>query len=294
VTAFLPTIITSPAAYYPRVFAAFAAARHSPGARALGLHVEGPFLSGRRAGAHRLDLIAAADDDLFATLLASDDVRLMTLAPERRGAHDRILRLRERGIVASLGHTDASYDELVAGIDAGATMVTHLYNAMSPFAHRAPGVIGAALVDDRVTVGLIADGVHSHPASVRLAVRAKGIERIALVSDLMPAAGLPPGRYEFGGEPAIVDGETASRDDGTLAGSVVPLDQAVRNVVEWTDATPCDALRMASEVPARLLGLPDMGRIAPGNLADLVLLDKDLGIEATIIGGQVAYRRGTT
>jgi N-acetylglucosamine-6-phosphate deacetylase len=293
VTAFLPTIITSPAPYYPRVFAAFAAARQSPGARALGLHVEGPFLSARRAGAHRLDLIAAADDALFDSILASDDVRLMTLAPERLGAGERIRRLRERGIVASLGHTDASYEELVTGIDAGATMVTHLYNAMSSFAHRAPGVIGAALVDDRVTVGLIADGIHSHPASVRLALRAKGVERIALVSDLMPAAGLPPGRYEFGGEPVIVEGETASRANGTLAGSVVTLDQAVRKVVRWTDATICDALRMASEVPARLLGLSDMGRIAPGSLADLVFLDRELQVEATIVGGQVAWRRGT-
>ena len=293
VTAFLPTIITSPAAHYPRVFAAFADARQSSGARPLGLHVEGPFLSARRAGAHRLDLIAAADDDLFDLILASDDVRLMTLAPERPGAVERIRRLRERGIVASLGHTDASYEELVAGIEAGATMVTHLYNAMSPFAHRAPGVIGAALVDDRVTVGLIADGIHSHPASVRLAVRTKGVERIALVSDLMPAAGLPPGRYEFGGESVTVDRETASRDDGTLAGSVVTLDQAIRNVVRWTDATPCDALRMASEVPARLLGLTDMGAIRAGNLADLILLDRDLRVEATIVGGQVVYRRGT-
>jgi N-acetylglucosamine-6-phosphate deacetylase len=158
---------------------------------------------------------------------------------------------------------------------------------MSPFRHRAPGAIGAALVDDRVTVGLIADGVHSHPASVRLAVAAKGADKIALVTDMMPAAGMPPGRYEFGGQPVIVEGMAAKREDGTLAGSVVTLDQAIRNVVRWTEASPAEALRMASEVPARLLGLPDMGRLATGCVADLVLFDGELNVETTIIGGRV-------
>jgi N-acetylglucosamine-6-phosphate deacetylase len=294
VTSFLPTVITSPAAHYARVFEAFAAARHAPGARALGLHLEGPFLSPRRAGAHRGELIGAADQELFEALLAGDGLRLMTLAPERAGAHERICRLRERGVLVSLGHTDASYEEFVAGVDAGATMATHLYNAMSPFRHRAPGAIGAALVEDRVTVGLIADGVHSHPASVRLAVRAKGAERIALVSDMMPAAGMPPGRYEFGGQPVTVDGAAARLENETLAGSVVTLDRAIRNVVRWTGATPAEAIRMASEAPARLLGLPGQGRITPAYAADLVLFDGTLNVEATIVGGQIVFRRGST
>jgi len=291
VTSFLPTIISSSANFYPRVFRAFAAAKGASGARALGLHLEGPYLSPQRSGAHRADVIEAADDVLFEILLECEDVRLMTLAPERVGAMDRIQLLRERRILVSLGHSNATYAEFESGIDAGATMATHLYNAMSPFAHRSPGVVGAALIDDRVTVGLIADGVHSHPASVQLAVRAKGPTRIALVSDMMPAAGMPSGRYEFGGQPVQVEGAIAKRDDGTLAGSVVTLDQAIRNVAHWTDATIADALRMTTEVPARLLGLPDLGKIATGYLADLALFDDDLNLEATIIGGQVVYRR---
>ena len=291
VTAFLPTLITSPAAFYPQVFEAVRAAGIPDGAEPLGLHLEGPFLSPRRAGAHRLDLIEAADDALFNSLHEASSVRLVTLAPERPGAAERIRRLRERGIVVSLGHTDATYEQFVQGVDQGAMMATHLYNAMSPFGHRAPGVIGAALVDDRVTVGLIADGVHSHPASVRLAVRAKGADRIALVSDIMPAAGMPPGVYTLGGQQVTVDKTTAKLADGTLAGSIATLDQAVRNIVRWTDATPADALRMASEVPARTLGLSDRGRIVPGAIADLALLDDDLTVQATIARGRVVYQR---
>jgi N-acetylglucosamine-6-phosphate deacetylase len=215
----------------------------------------------------------------------------VTLAPERPGAPERIRRLRARGIVVSLGHTDATLAEFAAGVEAGATMATHLYNAMSPFAHRAPGAIGAALTDDRVAVGLIVDGVHSHPASIRLALRAKGPDRIALVTDAMAAAGMPPGEYALGGRRVVVDGTAATLPDGTLAGAILTLDQAVRNLVRWTDASPADALRTASEVPARLLGLDRAGRLEAGADADLALFDDELRVQATIVEGHVAYRR---
>lgn len=292
VTAFLPTVVTAPAATYPGVVAAFAAGRDGPGARVLGLHLEGPFLSPGRPGAHRRDLIEAADAALFDGLVAIDGLRLMTLAPERPGMGAAIRRLRERGVVASLGHTDASYEAFASGVDAGATMATHLYNAMSPFGHRAPGAIGAALADDRVTVGLIADGVHSHPAAVALAVKAKGPERIALVSDMMAAAGMGPGTYALGGRPVVVEGATARLADGTLAGAVVTLDQAVRNVVRMAGAAPAAAIRMATEVPARVLGLPSAGRLVVGGDADLTLFDRELRVTATIVGGRVVYGRG--
>lgn len=291
VTAFLPTIITSPPEFYPKAIAAFEAAKDAAGARPLGLHVEGPFLSPQRHGAHRRDLIENASPRLLDTLLATDAVRLVTLASERTDAPELIRTLTERGILISLGHTDATYEQFEAGVGAGARMATHLYNAMSPFGHRAPGAIGAALTDHRVAVGLIADGVHAHPASLRLAFRAKGASAIALVSDMMAAAGMPPGTYALGGQEVIVDGTSARLADGTLAGSLLTIDQAVRNMLRWTDATPADALRMASAVPAGLLGLADRGEIRVGGMADLVLLDSDLRVQATIIGGEIVYER---
>ncbi len=292
VTAFLPTIVTAPTAFYPQTIAAFAAARNTPGARPLGLHIEGPFLSPKRSGAHRKELIEHADLRLLDTLLASDAVRLVTLAPERPDALTLIHALTRRGVRVSLGHTDATYEQFVAGVDAGARMATHLYNAMSPFAHRAPGAIGAALLDDRITVGLIADGVHSHPASVALAYRMKGAARIALVTDMMAAAGMPPGTYALGGQQVIVDGRSARLADGTLAGSILTMDHTVRNMVQWAGADRADALRMASETPARLLGLTHLGTIRAGADADLVLLSDDLTVQATIIRGDIIYERG--
>jgi N-acetylglucosamine-6-phosphate deacetylase len=289
VTAFLPTIVSSDAALYPRVAEAFAASRETPGARPLGLHLEGPFLSAARSGAHRLDAIGHAPATLYDELLGQDVVRLVTLAPEVQGAHERIARLRAHGVAVSLGHTDASYDELRRGIDAGASMVTHLYNAMSGFGHRAPGAVGAALVDDRVAVGLIADGVHSHPAAVRLAVLAKRPERIALVTDAISGAGMEPGVYALDGQDIVVDETGARLADGKLAGSVLTLDRAVRNVMAWAGSPVHEACRMASEVPARILGLSAKGRLAAGMDADLVLLDEDMRVQATFREGQSVY-----
>ena len=292
VTAFLPTIITSPPELYPKAIAAFHAAEDTPGARPLGLHLEGPFLSPQRHGAHRRDIIEAADPRLLDDWLEGDAVRLVTLAPERPDAPELIEKLRKRDLLISLGHSNATYEQFEAGIDAGARMATHLYNAMSPFGHREPGAIGAALLDDRVTVGLIADGGHSHPASLQLAVRAKGIDRIALVTDMMAAAGMPPGPYMLGGQQVMVDRVSARLNDGTLAGSLLTMDRAVSNMMQWTDATMIDAVRMASEIPAQLLHLERMGRISVGNEADLVLLDANLHVYMTIIRGEVVYERG--
>jgi N-acetylglucosamine-6-phosphate deacetylase len=289
VTAWLPTVISSPAAAYPAYFRAFDQSRLAPGARSLGMHVEGPFLSPQRAGAHAIADIEAADDALFTELLTQSEIRLMTLAPERPGAIERIHSLRKRGVVVSLGHSNATLEAFRAGVDAGATMATHLYNAMSPFGHREPGAIGATLADDRLIAGLIADGVHSHPAAVALAIKTKGAAGIALVTDMMTAAGMSPGTYDFGGRLVISDGVTARRENGALAGSIATMDQAIRNLIAWNAATPAEALTMATSTPARILGRSDLGIISPGALADLVLLDRHFAVIATIVGGTPVF-----
>ena len=292
VTTFLPTVVSARAADYRAAAAALAAvefgAARAPRAEAAGLHLEGPLLSASRAGAHDRAAIAAADDtldDVLDELLASRALRLMTLAPERPGALSRLRRLVEADVVVSLGHTDATYDEMLDGTDAGATLATHLFDAMSPFHHRAPGAVGAALIDERLTVGLIADGVHAHPAALNLVLRAKGAEQIVLVTDAVAAAGAPAGTYALGGASIISDGESARRADGTLAGSTLTLDRAVRGMVALGGARPEEALTMATAVPAARLGFADRGRLAVGRRADLVLWSAELEVASTAIGG---------
>ena len=291
VTSFLPTVISSPPGLYLRLPDELEAARACLGAFPLGLHVEGPLLSPARAGAHPRAAIEGADLDCLLPLIERDALRMVTLAPERAKALAWIQRLRGHGIVVSLGHTDCDDAAFRAAADAGATLVTHLYNAMSPFHHRAPGAVGAALDDDRVTVGLVADGVHCHPIAVRLAWRVKGPLRMLLATDAIAAAGRGPGRYRLGSQEVIVDDRAARLADGTLAGSTLTLDRAVREFMTMTGAAPEDALRMASTVPARVLGLHHKGRIAVGYDADLTLLDDTLAVDATLVGGRVAYRR---
>jgi N-acetylglucosamine-6-phosphate deacetylase len=186
----------------------------------------------------------------------------------------------------SLGHTDASLETFERAAEAGATLVTHLYSAMSPFHHREPGAVGAALALDRLTACLIPDGIHTHPASLRIALSAKGASRLALVSDAMAAAGCGPGAYTLGGQTVHVRDGAARLADGTLAGSAILLDEAVRGMVALGGATPGEALAMASTVPARALGLARTGRIAEGLDADLVLLDGDLHVRGTLVRGK--------
>lgn len=285
VTAWLPTVITADASFYPGVFAAYASVDRGIGATPLGLHLEGPFLAPARKGAHQLRYIDAANDALFASWLGQESIRLVTLAPERPGGLDRIRRLVERGVVVSLGHTDATVDGFAAGVDAGAVKATHLFNAMSPMHHREPGAMIAAMTDDRVTAGIIPDAVHAHPAAVRLALRAKGPDRIAVVSDMMSAIGLGPGSYELGGQAVIVDGDSARLADGTLAGSVLTMDQAVRNLVSWGGVTPATALQMCTQTPADLLNDRTRGRLVVGARADLALWSDDFRATRTYVGG---------
>ncbi|HYJ13811.1 MAG TPA: N-acetylglucosamine-6-phosphate deacetylase, partial [Thermomicrobiales bacterium] len=289
VTAWLPTVVTSAADFYPSVFEGWSQVDTTIGAKPLGFHLEGPFLAPARKGAHRLDLIEAAPDSLFDLWLEQQSIKLVTLAPDRPGAIGHIHRLREHGIVVSLGHTDSTYDAFESGVDAGATMATHLFNAMSPMHHRNPGAMIATMTDDRVTAGLIPDAVHSHPAAVRLAMRAKGPDRIAIVSDMMSATGLPSGTFQIGRRDVTVAGDSVTLPDGTLAGSVLTMDRAVQNLVEWAGVSTAEALHMCSCVPANVLGDASRGRLIAGARSDLTIWSSDLQVQQTIVGGTVRF-----
>ena len=289
VTAFVPTVITSPFDDYPRrLTEAREAAGDARGAEVLGLHLEGPYLSPRRPGAHDPSLLRAIDVDEILAWASPDIVRIVTLAPELPGATAAIRALQARGILVSVGHSNASYEEAVTAFDAGIAWGTHLYNAMSPLGQREPGLMGALLVSP-VPVGLITDGVHSHPAMVKVAYRCKGADGIAIVTDAMEAMGMAPGIYRLGDRSVIVDSSTARLADGTLAGSILTMDAGVRNMVEFSGCMQVEALAMASATPARILGLARKGRIAAGCDADLTILDGTGRVAETWARGERVY-----
>ena len=291
VTAFLPTILSSPAEVVAEAQGALGGGPPAgfAGAQPLGLHLEGPFLNPAKRGAHNPRHLRLPDLGEAEGWSLEAGVRLVTLAPELPGALEFVRVLRGRGVVVSAGHSLATYAEALAGFEAGIAYGTHLFNAMPPLEHRAPGLAGALLAEERATLGLIADGIHLHPAVVALALQAAGPRRVNLVTDAMSALGMPPGRYRLGDEEVFVDDGSARLADGRLAGSVLSLDQAVRNLIAFTGCSPQAALSAATEVPARLLGLDgERGRIAPGLRADLVLLDADLQVRLTVIGGKIA------
>lgn len=276
VTTWCPTLVTAPLDDL-RARLAQVPARPS----IAGVHLEGPFLGGK-PGAHPRDLLRPVDLGWLAELPGS--VRVVTLAPELAGAVTATAALTRRGITVSLGHSSATLEQVHACVDAGARMVTHLFNGMEPLHHRAPGVVGAALTDDRLVAGLIADLVHVHPTAIALAFRAKP-GRIALVTDAVAWKAMRIGRIEV-----VHDGAAPRLPDGTLAGSSLTMDGAVRNVVHVAGVALEDALLAASTTPADVIGLSDRGRIAPGMRADLVALDPaSLAVAGTWSGGtQVA------
>ncbi|MCO5219316.1 MAG: N-acetylglucosamine-6-phosphate deacetylase [Thermomicrobiales bacterium] len=290
VTAWLPTVVTSAAAAYPPFFEAWSKHNPNAGAVPLGYHLEGPFLTLEKKGAHNPDFILAASEELFQSWLQQDSITLVTLSPERDGNLERIRQMVDAGILVSLGHTNATFEEFIAGLDAGARKATHLFNAMSAIHHRAPGAMVATLVDDRVTAGLIPDGVHSHQATVRLAIKAKGFDNIVIVSDMMAACGLGPGTYPLGTMNVIVDESSARLADGTLAGSILTMDQALRNLVEWSECTPAQAIHMMTAVPARLLEDTTRGRLVIGARADIATWNRDLQPTSTMVGGEIKWQ----
>ena len=295
VTTFLPTIITAPLATISEAQSVLQAGPPAGylGATPLGLHLEGPFLNPAKRGAHNAALMRRPTLPDVADWSPDKGVRLVTLAPELPGALEVTRALCERGVLISAGHSMADYDQARAGFEAGIAYGTHLFNAMPPLEHRAPGLAGALLAERRVIGGLIPDGIHLHPAIVELIWRSKGPEHVNLVTDAMAALGMPAGRYQLGSFEVTVDQHSARLNDGRLAGSILSLDQAVRNLIAYTNCTAEEAVATVTSVPGRALRLADRGRIGVGMRADLTLLSPDLRVCATIVAGQVAWQLPT-
>ena len=295
VTSFLPTVITSPMDTFQRAIEVMQAGEPAGfrGARPLGLHIEGPFLSLERKGAHNPQYIRPPDLNLIANWSRDNGVRLVTLAAEQPGGLDMVKTLVSRGVVVSIGHSTATYEQAIEAFTAGVTYGTHLFNGQPPLHHREPGLPAALLTEPGVAFGLIADGIHVHPAMVNLVWLAKGPDGITLVTDAMAALGMPSGTYHLGDYDVIVD-ETSAwlADRSTLAGSVLTNDSALRNLMAFTGCSLEQALLTLTRTPARVLGLADRGLLAEGAVADLVLLSPDGRVLMTMAAGEVVFHAG--
>lgn len=289
VTAFLPTIVSAP---YDIVDEAITVLAGGPppgylGAEPLGLHVEGPWISPVWKGAHNPEHLRLPDPGVARSWAASGRVRMVTIAPELDAAFAVAGSLDEAGVIVSAGHSDADFETASRALAGPWSAVTHLFNQMTRFHHRTPGLIGAALLSDR-PCGVIADGVHGHHAALRLAWHHLAPHRLILVTDAMAAVGLGPGKYPLG-DRRVEATANGPRIDGVLAGSLLTLDRAVANLADWTSASTAEAVASASTVPASLLGDEDRGRLGEGSRADAVLCDDRFQVLETMVGGKVVY-----
>ncbi len=290
VTAFLPTTMT---VSREELAAAFSAARELReesrtwgGAEILGVHAEGPFLNPARRGAQRKECIEKPNAELL--LENRDILRIVTLAPEMDEGHAVIKRIAsETDILLSMGHTAAGYEEAVSAVRDGVGHVTHLFNAMTPLAHREPGVVGAALTTD-VSVELICDTFHIHPGLFSLVAGQKG-RKLCLITDCTRGGGMPDGEYELGGQPIFVRGTECRLADGTIAGSVLTLNEAVRNLLAHTSLSVPEAVAAASLAPARAIGAEGKGALLAGYDADIIIADEDFRIQRTIKRGKTVF-----
>ena len=293
VTSFLPTIISGPSG---RTDTMLEVLRARPtgycGAEPVGAHFEGPMINPRHAGAHRREYLTGASHGIIDDWHRSTGVTMVTIAPELPDALDVIGELDRRGIVAAAGHSAATTKEVLEAIAAGVSTVTHLFNAMAPLGHRSPNLVGVALADTRLTATMIVDGVHIDPVAVAAAWNAKGPDGIALVTDAVAAMGQPPGAYRLSGTPTVFDGASIRTADGVLAGSALSMNQAAANLAEFTGCDRHEALAAATSIPAGIIGETRRGHLAPGSIADLVLLDDDYQVQATFCGGLLAHLDG--
>lgn len=285
-TSYLPTIISLPLEEYPSLLSSISLEGRD-GAEPLSLHLEGPFINPEKKGAHLQENVVPPDAQALSTMLKDDSVRMVTLAPEMLGAAELIQVAIGRGVLVSLGHSDAGFDAASRAFDQGARSITHLFNAMSSFHHRDPGLPGAALTDPRCTCGIIADGRHVHPNAIKVAFAVLGADRIYLVTDAIAAAGMKGGEYPLAGRQVFLEEGAPRLEDGTMAGSVLQMDEALRNVLAFTGCTLPKAVRMVASTPARLIGEGERkGRLAPGYDADVVALTPDLEVDSVWIRGK--------
>jgi N-acetylglucosamine-6-phosphate deacetylase len=301
VTAFLATVITSILDEYPQKLKAIlnimASERevpepHMPPTRLLGAHLEGPFLNPEIPGVHQKRWFLPPSIENLEKLVPLEVVRLMTLAVEMPGGLEAVSWLQERGIVPSIGHSLVTEEQAWHAFSQGVGYVTHLFNAMPPLHHRKPGLVGAVLGSEQARCGLIVDGVHLHPLTVKMVYRCLGSGRLTLVSDAMAGMGMPPGSYSIAGQEVKIDENSARLQDGRLAGSLLSMDQAVRNMVTFSGCSLAEAVRMASTNPAEVLGIDDQfGHLKEGYQADMVLLDTALQVQAVFVGGRLAFSR---
>jgi N-acetylglucosamine-6-phosphate deacetylase len=292
VTAFLPATMTAPISQIEEALINvrdyLREKKNTSGAEVLGINLEGPFLSTQKPAAQLVSAIIAPDIELFANWQRRCDnlIKITTIAPEASNSLEFINYLRDSGVIASIGHSDATYEQAVTAINAGCTQATHLFNAMPPIHHREPGLVTALLLDDRVMTEVIADLVHLHPAILRLIVKLKGYEKIVLVTDSMRAKYLSDGIYDLGGQKVIVKNGEARLVDGKLAGSVLRMNNALKNMINATSCRLIDAIKMTAENPAKQLKIFEhKGSITVGKDADLVVLDTDLQVRMTIHKG---------
>ncbi|MBT2689083.1 N-acetylglucosamine-6-phosphate deacetylase [Bacillus sp. ISL-47] len=269
--------------------------QNTPGkAEIIGIHLEGPFINEKRGGAQPRNHILEPDIELFKRWqeAANQTIKLITLAPEKANGYEFIRFLRENGVVASIGHSDAVFTEMEEAVKAGATHVTHLFNGMRGLHHREPGVAGAALLFKELIVEMIADGIHVRPEMIKLALNAKGQDGMILITDSMRAKCLKNGHYDLGGQDVTVENGQALLADGTLAGSILKMKDSIKNMIEFTDITLLEAVRLASSNPAKQMNIYDRkGSISEGKDADLVILDENLEVAMTFCRGIKAFER---
>ncbi len=295
-TAFLPTTMTMSKDKIIRSLRSICEAvkKGTAGAEILGIHLEGPYINPEKKGAQKEEDIKkiSLEEFLEFNQASGNLIRLVTIAPEMPGAIDFIRWLHQQGIIVSVGHSNATYKQVQEGIQAGLSQVTHIFNAMRGLHHREPGVVGAALSSPKLIVEMIADGIHLHPIVLKMLTQIKESEKLVLITDAMRATGFKEGTYDLGGQEVIVTKGQARLKDGTLAGSVLTMDKAVKNMVTKVGIPLSKAIQMASFNPAKCLGVEDRkGSLEPGKDADIVILNKNLETELTMVAGKVVYRR---